>query len=131
MFVFFAPGKIRLPYFFTLLALFDSGCAPQIPEISGTAYYIDCAKGSDANYGTSARQAWGSVGRVNQTVFKPGDGIFFKREVTCQGSLTPQGSGKNGQPIIIGAYDSGEFPRTDSSINSIIHRISHAAKYRL
>ncbi len=96
-----------------LLAVFVSGCVARTPEISGTAYYVDCAKGSDDHPGTSARQAWGSVERVNQTVFQPGDGIFFKRGVTCQRTLTPQGSGADGQPIIIGAYDSGDFPIID------------------
>ena len=106
--------------FIVLTALFGlvlTGCAPQIPEISGTAYYIDCEKGDDSSTGISSSKAWGSVNKVNQTIFQPGDGIFFKRGTVCQGSLIPQGSGSEGHPIIMGAYGRGELPIIDGGDN--------------
>jgi len=106
--------------FIVLTALFGlvlAGCAPQIPEISGTAYYVDCEKGDDSSTGTSSSNAWRSVNKVNQTIFQPGDGIFFKRGTACQGSLTPQGSGSEGHPIIMGAYGRGELPIIDGGDN--------------
>jgi hypothetical protein len=87
-----------------------AACTPQIPEISGTAYYIDCSSGDDARSGTYPSQSWGSLEQVNITTFQPGDGIFFKRGTTCDGSLSPQGSGEAGKPILMGAYGRGELP---------------------
>jgi hypothetical protein len=92
------------------IGLLLSACATEIPEISGTAYFIDCAQGEDSNEGTSTSQAWGSLDHVNRTIFQPGDGIFFKRGTTCNGALTPQGSGEEGDPILMGAYGRGELP---------------------
>jgi hypothetical protein len=90
------------------LLLLMSGCGSAIPKISGTAYYVDCAKGNDANAGTSRAKPWGTLDKVNATIFEPGDGIFFKRGSTCSGALHPQGSGAEGKPIILGAYGRGE-----------------------
>jgi hypothetical protein len=92
------------------LGLLFSACAPQIPDISGTAYYVDCSQGDDSNEGTSPSRAWGSLKHVNETIFQPGEGIFIKRGTTCSGTLTPHGSGKEGEPIIMGAYGRGELP---------------------
>ena len=92
------------------MGLLLSACAPQIPDISGTAYYVDCSQGDDSNEGTSPSQAWESLEHVNRTIFQPGEGIFFKRGTTCDGALTPQGSGEEGEPIIMGAYGRGELP---------------------
>jgi hypothetical protein len=103
-------NKFILLLFGIFVCLLLSSCAPQIPEISGTAYYIDCMKGDDNNAGTSSSQAWGSLDKINRTHFQPGDGIFFKRDTTCQGVLTPQGSGKKDHPIIMGAYGRGALP---------------------
>ncbi len=93
-----------------LLLLLVSGCGPAIPKISGTAYYVDCSKGSDANPGTYTSKPWGTLDKVNATVFGPGDGIFFKRGSTCPGALHPLGSGEDGKPITVGAYGRGESP---------------------
>lgn len=108
------PTKSPHPPFYILFAILFSllfaACTPQIPEISGTAYYIDCVNGADTNAGTSPSQAWGSLAQVNNTIFQPGDGIFLKRGTTCNGALTPQGSGETGKPIILAAYGRGELP---------------------
>lgn len=95
------------------LAFASSGCGAAIPAISGTAYYVDCARGDDANSGTSASQAWRTIEKVNDAVFSPGDGIFFRRGTTCPGALQPTGSGADGKPITIGAYGRGARPIID------------------
>jgi hypothetical protein len=101
---------LRFIFLTIFLGLFLPACTPQIPELRGTAYYVDCAQGEDSNSGTSLSQAWGSLDIVNTTIFQPGDGIFFKRDTTCVGALAPQGSGEEGTPIIMAAYGRGELP---------------------
>jgi hypothetical protein len=44
--------------------ILSGGCAPEMPEITGTAYYLDCVRGNDANPG-SASQPWKSPEKVN------------------------------------------------------------------
>ncbi len=124
MFVLCAWRKFRFLWFFVLVPLLVPGCAPQIPTITGTAYYVDCAKGNDSNPGTSHLRPWGTLASVNGSKFQPGDGIFFKRGVTCQGALNPQGSGADGNPIIIGAYGSGVFPIIDGGKNPEAFKLS-------
>jgi len=107
--------KHFLPRCFNILLLctvviLSSGCGAAIPRISGTAYYMDCNKGDDANPGTSSSRPWHTVEKVNDTVFAPGDGIFFKRDTTCLGTLQPQGSGQADKPITLGAYGRGVRP---------------------
>jgi hypothetical protein len=110
-----AVPRTPLVYFHSLslalaLAFAVSGCGAAIPAFSGMAYYTDCARVDDANPGTSASQAWRTLDKVNATTFAPGDGILFLRGTTCPGSLRPQGSGEDGQPIIIGADGQGPHP---------------------
>ena len=110
---------------FTALVLFAvavtaAGCAPAVsPRISGTAYYVDCAKGNDANYGGSASQAWRTLDKVNATVFGPGDGVFLRRGTTCPGALHPQGSGEDGLPITLSAYGWGARPVVNGGQNQV------------
>lgn len=124
MFGFLAPSKFRFSWAYVLLALLVSGCAPQIPTITGTAYYVDCTKGSDDNPGTSYLRPWGTLNPVNRTIFQPGDGIFFKRGTSCQGGLIPQGSGTGGNPILVGAYGNGELPVIDAGKNPQAFKLS-------
>ena len=41
-------------------------------------YYVDSSNGSDNNSGHSAKSAWATLEKVNQTEFKPGDKLYFK-----------------------------------------------------
>jgi hypothetical protein len=108
---------------FNCLLLFSllivSGCGPAIPQISGTAYYVDCSKGSDANSGKSASRPWGTLDKVNATIFGPGDGVLFKRGSKCSGALHPQGSGTEGKPITVGAYGQGKPPIINGGSNEV------------
>jgi len=92
------------------MVIFASGCGAAIPRISGTAYYVDCKMGDDANPGTSASRPWHTLEKVNATALAPGDGVFFKRDTSCPGTLQPYGSGQAGKPITIGAYGRGVRP---------------------
>lgn len=76
----------------------------------GVDYYVDPATGGDSNSGLSNREAWGSLEKVNSTVFLPGDRILLKRGSIFDGQLYPKGSGAEGKPIIIDAYGQGNKP---------------------
>lgn len=77
---------------------------------AGTTYYVDSVNGSDANSGTSTSAAWKTLGKVNATVFNPGDTLLFKAGGVWNGQLSPQGSGTNGNPIVIDMYGTGSKP---------------------
>jgi len=80
---------------------------------SKTTYYIDSEKGSDRNNGTSQERPWRSLDRVNSVIFAPGDKILFKAGTNYKGQLKPQGSGKDGSPIVIDKYGQGSKPCID------------------
>lgn len=91
----------------------DTQVAVPVPEATeGTVYYIS-PSGNDSNAGTSPDTAWKSIEKVNATTFQPGDMILF--EADSQWELTvplhPLGSGKEGSPIVIGAYGEGAKPQ--------------------
>ena len=74
-------------------------------------YYVS-PSGNDANNGTSPAQAWRTVNRVQQVAnsLQPGDQVLFERGGTFAGKLTVNSNGNASNPIIIGAYGSGNAP---------------------
>ncbi|MEK3683292.1 S-layer homology domain-containing protein [Paenibacillus sp. FSL R10-2736] len=79
---------------------------------SGTVYYVDSTAGSDSNPGTADSSPWQTLGKVNGTVFQPGDRILLKSgSIWNNQTLAPQGSGSAGKPIIIDRYGSGDKPK--------------------
>ncbi|MFM2199278.1 MAG: hypothetical protein RLZZ505_2710 [Verrucomicrobiota bacterium] len=83
------------------------------PALSAEDYYVNPSV-KDANSGTSRAQPLICFGKVNGTVFQPGDNVYFKRGGTRFGSLKPQGSGKASSQITLGAYGSGAKPLIDA-----------------
>jgi hypothetical protein len=73
-------------------------------------YYVDNGLGNDAWSGTSEKQAWKSLDKVNSVVFKAGDQIYFKRGGQWTGQLLPSGSGTKENPILFSAYGKGNLP---------------------
>lgn len=73
-------------------------------------YYIDAENGNDSNSGHSPKSAWQSLEKVNMTIFKPGDQIFFKADGSWNGQLEPQGIGTAESPIKINKYGEGKKP---------------------
>jgi hypothetical protein len=80
-------------------------------------YHVDADSGDDTRSGVAPEQAWKSLERVNQHVFKGGDQLLFKAGTRYVGQLRPQGSGaiEDGKTnvIVIGKYGQGERPRID------------------
>jgi hypothetical protein len=73
-------------------------------------YYIDAVAGNDDNPASSPAEAWQSLDKINQTSFEPGDSILFKSGCSWQGSLTINGSGHAGKPIVVSSYGEGDKP---------------------
>ena len=94
---------------FTLIGFYE------VNAQSPTTYYVDCTAGKDTNPGTSSAQAWKGVAKANSAILQPGDRLLFKRGCAWQGPLKATWNGTADQPIIIGAYGSGELPRIQDS----------------
>lgn len=77
---------------------------------AGRIYYVDSAKGSDENAGTSPAAAWQTLAKVNATTFSPGDHLLFKSRSRFTGQLWPKGSGTEKQPIVIDKYGGDAKP---------------------
>ncbi|MEK5435271.1 MULTISPECIES: S-layer homology domain-containing protein [Paenibacillus] len=90
---------------------------PQVPEepevVPSATYYIDPFNGNDLNTGTNADAAWQTLEKVNSVVFQPGTKLLFKAGGYWKGQLKPQGSGSDGNPIIIDRYGTGNKPIID------------------
>jgi uncharacterized protein YjdB len=91
-------------------ACFMPGAAPSTVYAAGSVYYVDSVGGDDANAGTASGSAWKTLSKVNGTVFQPGDKILFKADGVWTGTLSPQGSGSEGNPITIDKYGEGRKP---------------------
>ncbi len=93
------------------------GLALSALAAGAATYHVDSQSGDDAHSGTTPEQAWKSLERVNQQVFRPGDKLLFKAGTRLSGQLKPQGSGTNDggklAPIVLGSYGEGPKPRID------------------
>ncbi len=87
-------------------AFVDSGAA----SAAVTVYHVDCQNGNDANNGRSPSSAWRSLDKANRAPLQPGDSLLFKRGCKWTGTLKANWRGTSSQPILIGAYGSGNKP---------------------
>ncbi len=82
-----------------------------------TTYYVDCSAGNDGNSGTSTGSAWRNINRANNASLSPGDKLLLKRGCTWSQQLKANWNGTASDPIIIGAYGSGDLPTVQNSID--------------
>lgn len=75
-----------------------------------STYYVSSSAGNDSNSGTSAAEAWKTLGKVNGATFASGDRILLARGDVWRETLTPPSSGASGNPIVFDAYGSGAAP---------------------
>lgn len=117
--------KIRLIILFLSIAI----------GLHATNYYVKTG-GSDAEAGTSDATAWATITKVNSVwaagTLAPGDSILFRKGDTFDGTVTVTESGTFGNPIVIGAYGTGDRPiingfSTASSWTSVGGGIYYAA----
>ncbi len=102
---------IRIRIFHAVLYILICGCGSTPEErsdfapSSGTTYYIS-PSGDDSAIGTSLREAWQTIDRVNAHPCKPGDSILFEGGMTFVGSLFFDASdqGTPEHPITVGTY---------------------------
>ncbi|MBN1984880.1 MAG: right-handed parallel beta-helix repeat-containing protein, partial [Prolixibacteraceae bacterium] len=73
------------------------------------------SSGDDSKSGTSPSEAWRSLNKVNSFTPKPGDQVLFSRGDHWVGTLTVNGSGTAGSPVVYGAYGTGEDPKIYAS----------------
>lgn len=69
-------------------------------------YYIS-RFGKDSNSGTSQKQPWQSINRVNATQLLPGDSVWFQADQTFHGNLKLFGQGITDEPITFSSYGNG------------------------
>jgi hypothetical protein len=85
-----------------------------LSQVAGaTTYFVDCNGGNDGNTGTSQSTAWKTLTPVNAKQFAPGDSISFIAGCTWTGTLSPHGSGANGNTITIDEYGTGALPHIE------------------
>ena len=89
------------------LVLIASGAVPAYACLP-THAYVDCTAATDGK-GTQD-SPYNSLADVNRLSLMSGDSIDFKHGTTCQGVLSPSGSGDASQPVQIGAYGPGTAP---------------------
>src|SRR5262249_49907340 len=68
------------------------------------------SSGDDARSGTSERECWRTLGKVNATTFSAGGRILFKSRGVWTGQLWPKGSGSAEHPIVIDKYGGSVLP---------------------
>jgi hypothetical protein len=79
-------------------------------SIWATTYYVDASNGNDLNSGSSESSAWQTIYKVNVSNFINGDLILFKRGETWREQLDVPSSGGLENPIVFGAYGTGDNP---------------------
>ncbi len=83
--------------------------------VSGRNFYFSTLTGDDTRTSTQAQNAstpWKTISKLNSffSSLLPGDSVLFKRGEVFYGSIVVTKSGTSSQPIIIGAYGTGNKP---------------------
>jgi hypothetical protein len=88
-------------------------------------YYVDCNDSARPS-NSSLAEPLHSLKDVNALTLHGGETVLFKRGSTCDGALRMQGSGRDSQPIRVGAYGDGALPhiKAGSSDEAVIQLIN-------
>ncbi|QHW33494.1 right-handed parallel beta-helix repeat-containing protein [Paenibacillus rhizovicinus] len=84
---------------------------------ANTTYYVSAA-GSDSNNGTSSTTPWKTLSKVSGAAFGAGDKILFRSGDSWSGQLLINDSGASGNPVTVGAYNTGSKPLINGGGNS-------------
>jgi len=95
--------------FLTLTALIIF--LPFIGNINAGTYYVDSKRGDDKLAGTSNKEAWNSIAKINSFLFLPGDSILFRSDCVWREELRISSHGSEKKPIVIGSYGEGRSPK--------------------
>ena len=88
---------------------------PPQPQSSGGTYYVDCS--ASVNGDGSQSSPWNALSSPDAFTFSAGNQLLLKRGTTCQGTLSPLGSGSRGAPIVVDSYGVGAQPVIDGGDN--------------
>lgn len=103
------------------LLFFNSPIIDKVSIVSDTSrqaatFYLSSSMGSDEHNGLSGDTPWASLNKINALHLLPGDTLLLRRGDTFTGQLALRNeSGTQPQPIVIGAYGSGERPIIDGN----------------
>src|ERR1700722_15521666 len=77
-------------------------------KVVAATYYVS-SSGDDLNEGTSIATAWATIGKVNSSVFLPGDTLYFEGGQTFNGNIyLPAADADNPANIfVISSYGTG------------------------
>lgn len=109
--------KDQLKIIFFLVALLS------LLNAFATDYFINNALGNDANAGTSEKQPFKSIEKINTFRLKPGDRILFAAGQVFPGELRLIGvQGLPGKLVVIGSYLAGSGkPKAEARVNFMIN----------
>jgi hypothetical protein len=93
-----------------LFIVFIYGLAAASFAFGQSMHYLDCGAGNDAADALTPQTAWRSLEKASSFTFQPGDSLLLRRGARCEGMLWPKGSGKESEPIHLGAYGQGALP---------------------
>ena len=96
---------------------------------AGTGYYVNCAAASNGSGSSSS--PWNTLATVNATTFVAADAIYFNRGTTCNGMLSPKGSGSSSGLIKVGAYGSGAKPIIAGGTNQAAIKLYNQHHWRV
>ncbi len=85
------------------------------PRVEAGDFHLDCAAKGDEGSGALPGEAWKTLDRANRATFAPGDRLLLRSGCVFTGTLSPQGSGEPGRPILIDRYGTGALPRIDGN----------------
>lgn len=89
--------------FFLLLSCLLIACSN-----TSVSYYLDATNGNDSNTGTSPKQAWRSMDKLNRVLLNPGDKVLLKRGEIFNGELEISAQGTPERRIYVEAYGEGD-----------------------
>jgi hypothetical protein len=84
-----------------------------LTNLKASTYYISATSGADNRTSFQAQNSntpWQTLSKVNSVTLAPGDSILFKCGDIFFGSLIVNQSGTAANPIVYGAYGTGEKP---------------------
>jgi Right handed beta helix region len=89
--------------------------------VQATDYFVNSAIGSDEHPGTSAKQPFRSVEKINRLSLKPGDRVLFAATQVFSGELRLVGvQGLANNPIVVSSYHTGNA-KSDRVLNFSIN----------
>ncbi len=75
-------------------------------HVHATTYYLSNS-GNDNNQGTSGKQSWKTIARLNKANLKPGDSVLFHAGQSFIGTIQVSQSGTIKKPIVFSTYGDG------------------------